>query len=221
MENNKIKIVLVDDHDIVRDGINALLLFENDIEVIGEASNSDELYKLITHKSPDIILLDILMPGKTGIEVAEFLKAEYPNIKIIILSSNFDENSIFNSISAGVKGFLPKNVKKIELLEAIRQVNNDNEYYSDSISITIFKNFKNYAKASKKQVSMHSKSLSAREKEIVRCFAEGLSYKEIAEKLFITTSTVESHKVNIMQKLGIKTNVDIVKYAIRNGIIEL
>jgi DNA-binding NarL/FixJ family response regulator len=221
MVKNTIKIFLVDDHDIVRDGINALLMLEDDIEVIGEASNANELNTLLKSSKPDLILLDIIMPGESGIEIAEKMNIDYPDVKIIILSSDLDENSIFNAIYAGINGYLPKNVKKTELLEAIRQVDIGKEYYSDAISTTIFKNYKKFAQKGKKQILEHTKTITPREKEIVRCFAEGLSYKEIAEKLFITISTVESHKNNIMQKLELKTTVDLVKYAIRNGIIEL
>ncbi len=221
MNDNVIKIILVDDHDIVRDGINALLMLEDDIEVIGEASNSDELYRLLKDLKPNLLLLDILMPGKSGIEIAEDLSHDYPEINIIILSSDMDENSIFNSIQAGVNGYLPKNVKKDELIEAIRQVNADKEYYSDAIPTTIFKNYKKFAQVGKKQKSSFTAILSDREKEIVCCFASGLSYKEIAEKLCISVRTVESHKNNIMEKLGLKTFVDLIKYAIRKDFVKL
>ncbi|MBT3303569.1 MAG: response regulator transcription factor, partial [Bacteroidetes bacterium] len=102
-----IKVILVDDHDIVRDGINALLMIEENIEVIGEAANSDELFALLKEKTPDLLLLDIIMPGMSGLEVAKELNHTYPEIKIIILSSNLDEDSVFNAIQAGINGYLP------------------------------------------------------------------------------------------------------------------
>ena len=102
-----IKVILVDDHDIVRDGINALLMIEENIEVIGEAANSDELFALLKEKTPDLLLLDIIMPGMSGLEVAKELNHNYPEIKIIILSSNLDEDSVFNAIQAGINGYLP------------------------------------------------------------------------------------------------------------------
>ena len=221
MNNDKIKIIIVDDHDIVRDGIDALLMLADDIEVIGEASDGEELFNLLKHLKPNIILLDIMMPGKSGIEIAEEMSLDYPDIKIIILTSDLDENSIFNAIQAGVNGYLPKNVKKHELIEAIRQVSQDKEYYSDAISITIFKNYLKFAQAGKKHKLDYNIILSDREKEIIRWFAEGLSYKEIAEKLFISIRTVESHKNNIMEKLELKTTVDLIKFAIKNGFVKL
>jgi DNA-binding NarL/FixJ family response regulator len=220
MNDDKIKIILVDDHAIVRDGIVALLIMEDDIEVIGEASDCDELSDLLKNLKPDLILLDIIMPCKSGIVIAEEMSHDHPEIKIIMLSSNMDEDSIFKSIQARVNGYLPKNVKREELIEAIRQVASGKEYYSDAISTTIFRNYKKFAQAGRKQTSEHIE-LTDREKEIVRCFAEGLSYKEIAAKLFISVRTVESHKNNIMEKLEFKTTVDLVKYALKHGLIEL
>ncbi len=221
MNKDKIKIIIVDDHNIVREGLNAILMMEDDIEVIGEASDGEELYRLLKDLKPNILLLDIFMPGKSGIEIAEEMSNDYPEIKIIILSSNIDEDSIFKSIQAGINGYLPKNVKKDELLEAIHQVNDDKEFYSDAIPTTIFKNFKKFALIGKKLMLQHTVSLTDREKEIVRWFAEGLSYKDIAEKLSISIRTVEVHKNNIMEKLKFKTNVDLIKYAIKKGFVEL
>ena len=219
--DDSIKIILVDDHDIVRDGINALLMTEEKIEVIDEAANCEELYELLKKKKPDLLLLDIMMPGKSGIEIAEELGQTHPEIKIIILSSNLDEDSVFNSMRAGINGYLPKNVKKEELVEAIFQVSRGKEHYSDAISTMIFRNYKKFAEAGRKHTVERQVDLSDREKEIVHCFAEGLSYKEIGAKLFISTRTVETHKNNIMEKLELKTKVDLVKYAIKQGIIEL
>ena len=221
MNNDKIKIILVDDHNIVRDGLKALLMMEDDIEVVGEASDGEDLYRLLKDLKPNILLLDIFMPGKSGIEIAEEISNNYPEIKIIILSSSMDEDSIFNSIQAGINGYLPKNVKKDELVEAIHQVSEDKEFYSDAIPTTIFKNFKKFALVGKKLMLQHTVSLTDREKEIVRWFAEGLSYKDIAEKLSISTRTVETHKNNIMAKFEFKTTVDLIKYAIKNGLVEL
>ncbi|MBT4729010.1 MAG: response regulator transcription factor, partial [Bacteroidetes bacterium] len=145
-----IKVILVDDHDIVRDGINALLMIEENIEVIGEAANSDELFALLKEKTPDLLLLDIIMPGMSGLEVAKELNHNYPEIKIIILSSNLDEDSVFNAIQAGINGYLPKNVKKDELVTAIHQVSEGKDFYSDAISTMIFRNYKKFAEAGRK-----------------------------------------------------------------------
>jgi len=221
MLSDTIKIILVDDHNIVRDGINALLMLENDIEVVGEAANADELYSLLKTLKVNLLLLDIIMPGKSGIEIAEEVNNNFPDIKIIILSSDLGENSIFQAIHAGIAGYLPKDVKKQELLDAIRQVSADKEYYSDAIPTTIFKNYKAFAQAGKKSKFESTIALTEREKEIVYWFAEGLSYKEIAAKLFISPRTVESHKNNIMEKLGLKTTVDMIKYAIKSGLVKL
>lgn len=170
---------------------------------------------------PNIILLDIGLPGKSGIEIAAEISVRHPKSAIIILSANMDEDSIFQSIQAGVKGYLPKNVHKEELICAIKQVSNGKEYYNNSISTTIFRNYVKFARTGRKHTIEKEMKLSDREVEIVKLFTEGLSYKEIAARLFISVRTVESHKNNIMEKLELKTIVDLVKYAIRNELVSL
>lgn len=217
----KTKIFIVDDHDLIRDGLKALLEFEDKIEIAGEVADCDQLNKLLEIEIPDIILLDIGLPKKSGIEITEELSKKYPAIRVIILSGNMDEDSIFNAIKAGVKGYLPKSAKKSELVAAIKQVSEGGEYYSDSISTKIFRNYVKFAKVGRKHTIEKEVKLSEREIEIVKHFAEGLSFKEIAAKMFISARTVESHKNNILEKLELKTIIDLVKYAIRNDLIQL
>jgi len=216
----KIKVILIDDHHIVREGIKILLMNIKDIEVVGEASNGDELFELLKTNEPDVLILDIMMPGLSGIEIARIVKDEYPEIKIIILSANTDNDSVFDSLKAGAHGYLPKNAKREELLEAVYMVASGNEFLSDSISQTVLRNFISRARTGDKQ-GKEEAELTKRELEIVELFAEGLSYKEIAERLFISARTVESHKNNIMEKLELRSIVDLVKYAIKHKIIQL
>jgi len=178
----KIKVILIDDHHIVREGIKILLMNIKDIEVVGEASNGDELFELLKTNEPDVLILDIMMPGLSGIEIARIVKDEYPEIKIIILSANTDNDSVFDSLKAGAHGYLPKNAKREELLEAVYMVASGNEFLSDSISQTVLRNFISRARTGDKQ-GKEEAELTKRELEIVELFAEGLSYKEIAERL--------------------------------------
>jgi DNA-binding NarL/FixJ family response regulator len=218
----KIKIVIVDDHEIVRDGLVALLEVNNKFNIIGEAQDATDLFNLLTKKDPDIILLDINLPGLSGIEIARILTTDYPDIKIIMLSADFNQELIFNAIEAGVKGYLPKKTAVRELIDAIETVFSGEEYFNQLITNTMFKSYLASLKETKiPSLTADEPELSEREKEIVKWFAEGYSYKEIAAKLFISVRTVESHKNNIMEKMGFHSKVDMVKYAIKNKLIEL
>jgi len=218
---NKIEVIIIDDHQIVRDGIKILLMNIKDIEVVGEASNGDELFELLKTKEPDVLVLDIMMPGMSGIEITSIVKNKYPEVKVIILSANTEDDSVFDSLKAGAHAYLPKNAKREELVEAVYMVAAGNEFLSDSISHTVLRNFISRARTGNKHAKEKEATLTKREIEIVELFSEGLSYKEIADRLFISVRTVESHKNNIMEKLELKSIVDLVKYAIKNKIIEL
>lgn len=219
---SKIKVLLVDDHQIVRDGIFALLIKEHDIEIVGEASNGDELFEKLKFIKPDIIILDISLPKMSGIEIAGILSKDFPDIRIIVFSSYTDEETIFKSIRAGAKGFLPKDSMREDLVEAIKKVNQGFEYLSDKIPNTILMDYIKKA-GSQEEKFNNSKlsSLTKREREILKLIAEGMSYKEIGNELFISVRTVETHKNNILQKLELKSTIELVKFAIKNDLIDL
>jgi DNA-binding NarL/FixJ family response regulator len=216
----KIKIILVDDHNIVRDGIKSLLQNEKDIEVIAEASCFDELKNILMTKEPDIILMDISLPDISGIEITKILSVEYPAIKILMLSMHISDEFIMSSINAGASGYIPKNTSKRELLKAIRTISSEGLYFTQHVSNLIVKNVIKGARQETKPSDKYN-SLSSRELEILKLFAEGFSNHEIADKLFISSRTVESHKNHIMQKLDLKSPVEMVKYAIKNKIVEI
>jgi DNA-binding NarL/FixJ family response regulator len=218
----QIKVVIVDDHTIVREGLVALLDISKNIVVTGEAGDATELFNLLSKRKPDIILLDINLPGITGVEIAQILCRDYPTIKVIILSADYNQELIFNTIEAGAKGYIPKKAASTELIQAIETVFSGDEYFNQLITNAMFKSYIASLKENKKPCPPSSEALlSEREKEIVKLFATGYSYKEIAAKLYISARTVESHKNNIMDKMGFKTKVDLIKYAIKNKIIEI
>lgn len=212
-----IKVFLVDDHTIVRDGIKALLAGHEDIQIIGEAHNGAEMLTLLKICTPDVLLLDISLPDYSGIELCALLRKDYPSIKVLFLSMYTSEEYVFNAIKEGAKGYLPKNISQPELLVAIRTIYSGNDYFSESISNIILRSYIKKAKNNEPEVDV---LLSKRELEILKLFAEGLSNPLIAAKLFISTRTVESHKNHIMQKLNLKSPVDLVKFAIKHRIIE-
>jgi len=215
-----IKIILTEDHQLLRDGIKVLIASEN-IEIIGEASTGAGLWTLMESVQPDIILMDISLPDISGIELTRTLSERYPEVKVLILSMFTDESFINQAIKAGAKGYLHKNTTRDEMLIAIDTVYSGSEYYSDNISKIILKSYIEKAKKSGEEISNPHEILSKREIEILKMFAEGFINKEIADHLFISIRTVESHKNHIMQKLNLKTQVELVKYAIRHNLINI
>jgi DNA-binding NarL/FixJ family response regulator len=215
-----IKVLLVDDHKIVRDGIRALLSGQEDIRIYDEAGSGSELFRQLNSGLPDIVLMDISLPDISGIELCEKVREQFPLMKVLFLSMYTSEEYIFNAIKAGAQGYLPKNISQDELLHAIRAVAAGEEYFSESVSNVILKSYIKKAQDKEPENLTQSSALSKRELEILRLFAEGNTNPQIAEQLYISTRTVESHKNHIMQKLGLKTAVDLIKFAIKHHIID-
>ena len=218
---NNIKIILVDDHKIVRDGLKILLMNLSDIKVIGEVSNANELFILLQKSKPDILLMDISLPKMSGIAITERISQEYPNIKVIMLTANENDEMVFNSFKAGALGYLPKDIEHEELVEAIQTVSKGEEYLAKSLSGIIMQNYFKRAKSGSNRLLKTEKELTKRELEVVKLFSDSLSYKEIADQLNISIRTIESHKKSILEKLELNTIIDIVKYAIKHGIINI
>ena len=213
------KIIIADDHQIVRDGISALLMRKPDIEIIAEASNGDELLNVLQNIIPDIIIMDISMPGKTGIEITRIVKEKYPQIEIIIFSSHSEGENVIEAIEAGAKGVLPKNTVREELTAALQAVYEGREFISKYIPHSTFTN---HIKAKKESLNAQQKIkaiLSDREFEVMKLVVDGKTNKEIADLLFISQRTAEKHKSNLLAKLDMKSVVDLVKFAIKNKII--
>ncbi|MBN1338820.1 MAG: response regulator transcription factor [Bacteroidales bacterium] len=220
-EHQTIKVILVDDHRIVRQGIRILLSMYADIEITGEARNGDELFEILPHLSAGVILLDISMPGLSGIEIARRLKKDYPDIAVIILTANTGEDNIYEAVRAGAKGFIPKDSGHTDIVTAIRKVQAGEEYFADSVAQTVLKAFVRMAREGGADTPGNERQeITPREKEIIIHIFEGLSYKEIGARLNISVRTVETHKNNIMKKLGLRSLADLMKYALRNNIVE-
>lgn len=216
---DKIKIILADDHRIFRDGIKSLLSDNEQINVIGEASNGTELLELLRVLIPDIAIVDITMPGLSGIEITRQITSKYPEINVIILSMHTNEEFVINSINAGAKGYLPKDTTKEELTDAIKIIFEGGEYYSKSVSDNFLKS---YIKKQKVDQNLkENEDLTQREIEILKLAASGVGNKDIADKLFISVKTVDAHKNHIMVKLKLKNTAEMVLYAVKNKIIEI
>jgi DNA-binding NarL/FixJ family response regulator len=217
----KIKIILVDDHQLVRDGIKALLGGIPEISIIGEAADGNELLAKLETLKPDLLIMDISLPGISGIELTRKVCSSHPEIKTLILSMYNNEEFIFNALKAGAKGYLPKNTTRDELLEAIHSVCEGEEFFGKPISETILKSYVKRATDEEKPSERSGEMLTSRELEILKLYAEGFINKEISDKLDISIRTVETHKNHIMRKLGLKSTVEMVKYAIRIKIVEI
>ena len=222
MSIDMIKVLLVDDHQIFRDGIVSLFSDQDEISISDVASNGEEALNKLRFSSFDVMLLDISMPGKSGIEVIAEAKAIHPEIKILILSMHTGEDYIFKALRAGALGFLAKqNTTKPELINAIKAISEGKEYFNESIALIMQQHYVNQARNVDDEAKSNYNLLSNREKEILKLVLEGLSNNEMAKKLFVHIRTVETHKTNIMQKLGLKNSVELVKFAIKNDLFEV
>ena len=215
---NKTQIYIVDDYQIVIDGISSYLLGNEEFELKGSASSASELFELLQNKLPDILILDMKLPGLQGNHIAKIITEKYPQIKIIFLSSNTDKESLKEAIESGGLGYLSKDVTEEEFLLALKKIKDGENYYSIGIQQAVFNGFTSNVKI---QSTHNDIPLSKREIDVIKLFVDGFSYKEIAERLSISKRTVETHKKNILDKLELNSTVDLVKYAIRNGIISL
>ncbi|NTW23134.1 MAG: response regulator transcription factor [Lentimicrobium sp.] len=218
---SKIEVILVDDHHIVCEGIRALLSDSQNIIVMGCVRNLSELLIKLRILPIHVILLNTYEPGDHDIDMIRIIQREHPQIKILIMAMTVQESFILRTLKAGAKGFLSKDADRNELIEAIMTIRNGYDYYSKSISNIILKRYLNQPGATTAVRNHPTGNLSDRELEVLRLFAESYTNQEIADKLFVSIRTVESHKNNIMRKINLKTTVDMVKFAIRNNLIEV
>ncbi len=214
---DKIKVLLADDHQIILDGMKLLIEQQEDLEVTGEAHDGEEVVEKVKKSSElDIVILDINMPKKDGIQVTLELKATHPEVKILISSMYNKKEFIKNLMDAGIDGYILKNTGKDELIRAIRSLAKGDPYYTGDITKTIAQSYQK----NKVFDSPHSIDLTAREKDIIRLIASEFSTPEIAEKLFISVLTVSTHRKNILSKLDVKNSAGITRYALQTGILK-
>jgi DNA-binding NarL/FixJ family response regulator len=218
----KIKVLIVDDHRLLRDGLAALLTQADDIEVVGAVPSGEEAISIFPSLKPDVILMDIMMGGMTGIEATRWIKEQDSNMKVILISSEIKKELVTAGIQCGIDGYLPKDVDQSTLTEAIRTVKNGGRYFNEAITNLVFEDF--YQK--KKLTNTSGKvtlpnDLTKREQEVLALVASGKSNQEVADDLFISIKTVDTHKNHILDKLGLKNTAELVKYAIKNKLISL
>jgi DNA-binding NarL/FixJ family response regulator len=217
---NKTKVVLVDDHQLIRMGIIALLKFESCIEVIGEVNKAREALNYIDQKKPDVVLMDISLDDGDGILLTQEIVKIHKNVKVIMLSMHIKEDFIQRSIRAGASGYILKDSPKEELVKAIKEVSKGNKYFASEVSQLMVSSYVSKAGgfASKKR---KTSGLTNREIEIIRLLSDGLSNQKISEQLGISHRTVDTHRTNIMQKVNVKNVAELIKYSIMNKLIEV
>jgi len=213
--NNKIRVLIADDHTIVRSGVRLLLEAETDIEVVGEALDGKEALALVEQLHPNVVLMDISMPGVDGIEATKKIITQWPETRILVLTMHRSDEYFFEMITAGASGYVLKGAETNELIHALRVVAKGEVFLYPSMAGKLVKGYLDSLDRSKNTLS----NLSKREEEILRLLADGYTNKEIAEKLFVTPSTVHSHRSNLMNKLNLNSRRDLIQYARQKGII--
>jgi DNA-binding NarL/FixJ family response regulator len=216
---NEIRIAIVDDHKIVSDGISATLMPYSHFNITAACTDAESLLEKFPYIKPDIVIVDLQLPGMSGEELIRIIKREHPHVRILVFSAHVDEYSLHAAVNAGADGYLSKDAHSGLLKEALQSLSQGEEYYGGKISSIVYKSYAMNNLASSQQMSKNQ--LTEREQAVLECFANGMSYKETAEKLFISPRTVETHKNHIMEKLELRTLADLIKYALRNNIISL
>ncbi len=216
---NKIRVFLADDHLILREGIRSLLGKVSDIEVVGEAGEGGETVAKVEQLVPDVVLMDITMPGMSGLEATKQIKRKYPQVKVLILTIHETKQYLSQMLQAGASGYVVKTTAASELISAIRAVYQGDVYLYPSITRMLVEDYLQRAEGGEAAISYEG--LTNREREILMYIAEDKKNKEIADLLGISVRTVQAHRTNLMDKLGAHDRTELVKYAINKGIINL
>jgi len=209
-------VIIADDHGIVREGLRRLLESEMGIEVSAEAADGREVLDLAEQHEPDVVVLDITMPRLGGLETLERLRAKHPKVKVILLSVHSDPPFIQSAIALGADAYVLKNGRAGEIITAVRAVTRGGSYFSPAVAREIVEQLRSPGTGPAEPYTL----LSSREREVLHLIAEGLSAKEIASDLKISTKTVEAHRTSLMRKVGVRKATELVRYAVRHGLVE-
>lgn len=214
----KIRVLLADDHTILRAGLRMMLNAQPDIEVVGEASEGKEAVAAVEQLAPDVVIMDISMPEMNGIEATRQIKKQCPDVRVLILTMHENEGYLFQSLRAGASGYMMKEAADTELIQAIRTVQAGRFYLSPVAQSMMVGDYLQRVHAGEEKDSYND--LTEREREILVLVAEGLTNNQIAEKLIISPKTVDTHRTHVMDKLNLHSRAELVKYAMRRGLLE-
>ncbi|HLZ81306.1 MAG TPA: response regulator transcription factor [Ktedonobacteraceae bacterium] len=209
-----IRLMIIDDHEMVREGLKAILVNEPDFSIVGDAANAEGALKLIKRLRPDIVLLDVRLPGVSGIEVCRIVTEQYPEIAVIILTTFTDEQLIAQCIQAGAKGFILKDVERFDLKRAIRAVARGEAAIDTKTAATVLAQLRRVPLTKKELLT---ESLSSQQIVILRLVAQGLSSREIATQLYLSENTVKGYVQEILHRLGVKNRTEAVMVAVKQG----
>ena len=208
-----IRVVLVDDHAVVRSGLRMLLDAEEDVEVVGEAGNAKDAVFRARALKPDVILLDVVMPGESGVEVLPTLLRESPDTKVLVLSMQDDPSYVREAFAAGASGYVLKEAADEDVVSAVREIAGGGSYVHPALGARMV------AAEAKERAAAEADPLSERERQVLRLLALGHTNQEIAQQLYISVRTAESHRAHIMQKLRLSTRAELVRYALEQGLL--
>ena len=212
---NRIRVLLAEDHTIVRKGLRSLLDDETEIEVVGEAEDGQQAIELVQRVQPDVVLMDITMPVLNGLEATRQIKKLFPQVKVVVLTVHSTEEYIFQILRAGASGYVVKQAAVSELVQAIQTVYRGDSFLSPSISRQVVEEYGRRAEAIEDKYDR----LTDREREVLQLIAEGRTNREIAQLLHVTVKTVEAHRAHLMDKLGLRSTAELTRYALRKGMV--
>jgi two-component system response regulator NreC len=216
---SRVTIVVADDHQVVRIGLRALLEAEPDFEIVGEATDGLEAVQLVERLQPNLLVLDLMMPRLNGLEVSRQVSQHVPQTRIVVLSMHADEVYVAETLTSGVSGYVLKQSGTTDLVSAVREVMAGRRYLSPPLSERAIEAYVRYWHASRDETLDLYETLTPREREVLCLAAQGYSNAQMAEQMFISARTVETHRANMMHKLGLRSPVDLVRYAIQRGIL--
>lgn len=212
------RVLLADDHPIVRAGVRLLLENETDIEIVGEADNGLKAVDMAQKMQPDVVIMDISMPDLDGFEATRRITQTCPNTRVLVLTMYDSEEHFFEILRAGAAGYVPKKAAPTDLISALRSVHSGGVFIYPTVARSLVNDYLRCAEAGERD-SLNS--LTDRERQVLRMIAEGMSNRAIAEALVLSVKTVEHHRANIMEKLGLHSRTALVKYAIRKGLVDV
>jgi DNA-binding NarL/FixJ family response regulator len=216
-----IRVLVADDHALFRRGLEMVLESEPDIEVVGEANDGQEAVRLATEHVPEIVLMDVRMPGGGGIEACQAIKEVSPTVKILMLTISDEEEDLYEAIKAGASGYLLKEISIDEVADAIRSVHAGQSLISPSMATKLLNEFAHMAKKEEEKAAAPAPRLTDREMEVLTLVAQGLNNRDIAKELFISENTVKNHVRNILEKLHLHSRMEAVVYAVREKLLEI
>jgi two-component system response regulator NreC len=218
---SKIRLLIVDDHQIVRAGLRMLFAAEEDMTIAGEVGSGEEALAIVAELKPDVVIMDVAMPGMSGIEATRRIKEIAPRVAVLALTMHEDEQYFFEMLNAGASGYIPKRAAPDDLVSAIRVVHQGNVFLHATLAKFLISEILHHTESRENAAKgmESSNALTPREREVLRLIAEGLTSRDIAQQLVLSPKTVDRHRENIMAKLNLHSRVDLVKYAIERGLL--